>query len=248
MDEVDEKRAEELSPATQSLSIAGSKTLLNLLVQRGYLHSDAAPILADPNRREETTQYSTNDSACELVLLEDPDETSGAYCCTYSLLTKNLMDELHTCGGRATVRRLVAALRVKNDEPLLRILGQFDRKILFQQGDEILSSEYLDRVVKEIFDSLLSSTDDEAHGSEKPHGRSLISDLASQKLHLPMDITLKALEERLPKEGIQILQLDAGATLATDGYLTQFQADVLKYFADLKDPVTISDVDRKSVV
>ena len=241
------------------LSSQATSDLLALLLARGYFHGDSVdPIRADPLRNnpsqldkdEETLrQHTEDDSACQIVLLAKGDQ--DASCCTFPVLTSKLMQELEKTGGRSDMKHLVAVLHLKDEMPLVRILEkqqqqQSATQYLFQWGEDMYSSLYLDRISQRIFDTL-SLQEDPALAEDKVRGVkttgfALVSDLATMDFHLPMDVTVAALTDRIPSAGFQVVTLDAGPAIVSESYMTQLQKDALKTFCDLQEPATVADV------
>ncbi|CAB9514994.1 expressed unknown protein [Seminavis robusta] len=245
-----------------SFSNQGVKSLLELLVKRGYFHEGIEPPQANcrrgipvPNEDEAEeeevlpTPYTMDDNACQVVFLEEDSDDSLTYCCTYPALLSNLRIQLKD-GGRVSTNQLVTALRLRDEAPILRLLQEenFDNTTddnMFQIGSDIVSSEFLDRVSQRVLDSLQGSTkgkkEDEQTVSDDNIGLAMVSDLSNREFHLPMEITLQALKTRLPS-GFQLLELGSGIALAEDGFMERYKQKVLDYFGTLQEPVVISDV------
>lgn len=224
----------------RQLSIQAATDLLELLLRRGYLHENVVPILGDADRGnpqrdgQSPSYFSTDDSSCEVVMLLKGDKNgNGSCCCTYPALKQALETELSVHGGRASFSEIITVLKLQNEKPLLRIVEQHrDHRRYFQVGNDILSVTYLEDQCQKVFDSLLSTTE---------NGFSLVSDIANQRFHLPMGITLEALEERLPDE-VQILHLEAGTAIATRNYLYDLNGKVFEAFQELQEPALVSDI------
>ena len=260
----DYKRDSSADALPTSLSSQASKDLLALLLSRGYFHGNTAtPIQADPSRNNPNDEddtannpiphYSEADGNCQIVLLEIKNASSeideGAYCCTYPVLKSNLANELNKAGGRCGVTHLVAALNLQDEIPLVRLVEEqrSDTQALFQLGEDIYSSLYLDRISKQIFETLLSKETilKEKVKGVKTAGCALISDLALLDFHLPMDAAVAALTERIPHvTDIQMIKLDAGPAIVSEGYITQLKKDVMKAFGELQEPTSIANVCR----
>lgn len=233
----DDIQPETSSQVTQDVSLSneGAKSLLDLLLKRGYLHDGVDPIRADPqrghpdnNEEESVADLSPEDPSCRVVFLVEENESN---CCTYDALEQKLRQELERCRGRCALPKLLATLGLSNERAILRLL-EGSSGTIFQQGDEILTKGYLDRVVQGVFDALLQN-----------QGCRLVSDLASQEFRLPTDLTLQVLQERLPPEGVlEIFQWEQGSTLVSKEYLESYREEVLGSFSALQEPATISNV------
>jgi len=221
------------------------------------------PSSADERKDELHFSYSTNDENCQVVFLDSSssDDTNSSCCMTYPVLESKLQQELQACGGRANTTTLMQKLRLPDEMPVLRIMATKNKRhkqqqeqsssnsfallqlSLFQHGQDVVSSIYLDSKAKQAFDSVRNydKNDNKKAGSG---GVAMVSHIANHDFHLPMDITLQALEERLPQQqvGLKILSLDGGTALVSEAYLASMKEHVITYFASLKEPTTIADI------
>lgn len=248
-------QATQESEESSTLSPSAIEELVHLLISKGYFHdneehSRSVNVLEEDeddsfqaftkqkHQKQQQTLYNVNDASCQLVISRD-----GSSYMTRSYVSKRLRQELLSNNGRLSLEQAATLLNVDlihvQRAALLKPNGDDDDSHIQQVGNDLIHTSHLDQLIQTAIDRLQTK------------GQLSLSDLVNQVFHLPMDLTLRVVSERMIEceaaHAILVTTLSGAKLLVSQAYWDERREHIHSTLLNAAQPTPLNAVCQETL-